>query len=504
MAVGTYPLQPSWDVPVAEGAHRLADVLARWSAEVVDLSEQATRDRVRSALSKWSMERSVPTIVYWAGHAESSDRGYVQALSDSSGLLDPIQDLTGATWAGLIERRQAQRLEGEECNWLVVILDTCKSRLGALDIWRSFKDPPPNTAVIGTSDEAGAAFAGRFIPRLLEKLASFTGNDEKVTLRELLRRLEDDLDANPNQGKHVNYFVTPDAVLPPPPEPPFHAPVDVYAEMRQALAAASPHLRNHFYEKARAADYGEYAWHFTGRGPERRRIARWLTQADSGLLAVHGLPGSGKSALLGMVLASSDPAMISALERLHPRGTDLVPVKYRPPEGVFDAVLHLNGHSLHDTVWSLTSALGLGDCSNSEDLVHRIAEQSAGADRRVTIMADALDEARDPLPIAALLKDVSAIDKVRVLVGTRDGVQDHLDDEDHDDALIRRLTLSDEERLLLPNDPEAVYDYVESGFTRSPTPWRRRNSRSSSHDSSSTKCWPTLRGLILKQTSLLS
>ena len=95
--------------------------------------------------------------------------------------------------------------------------------------------------------------------------------------------------------------------------PAVQATVDAQREFQTVLANVDPRIRNHFFAKAQGAELGTPAWHFAGRVAERRQIAHWLSTTADGMLVVTGRAGSGKSAILGMLLACSDPAFVDAL-----------------------------------------------------------------------------------------------------------------------------------------------------------------------------------------------
>jgi energy-coupling factor transporter ATP-binding protein EcfA2 len=118
------------------------------------------------------------------------------------------------------------------------------------------------------------------------------------------------------------------------------------------------------------------------------------------MLVVTGMPGCGKSALLGNLVVLANPALRDLLvqtRRLAPPDLDEL-----PPDHAFDAVVHLAGLSTSDLVRRLADAAGVALPSpehvwSEEDMDH-LAAGLAG--RTFTVLADALDEARDPVAIA--------------------------------------------------------------------------------------------------------
>ena len=109
-----------------------------------------------------------------------------------------------------------------------------------------------------------------------------------------------------------------------------------------------------------------------GRGAERKKIAQWLRTRPSGMLIVTGPAGSGKSALLGNVLVYTNPELRGLL--IQAGQFEPIPDEQRPPDKVFDAVVHLTGMTTGELVRRLAEAAGLSP--------HRQARSPAGTSRR--------------------------------------------------------------------------------------------------------------------------
>jgi energy-coupling factor transporter ATP-binding protein EcfA2 len=238
------------------------------------------------------------------------------------------------------------------------------------------------------------------------------------------------------------------------------APVDVYREWVSFLAELSPDERNHFVPKAHGAGHDEFAWHFVGRAAERQRIATWLRARPGGMLVVTGSPGCGKSALLGNLVVLANPALRDLLVRagrLAPPDLDEL-----PPDHAFDAVVHLAGLSTSDLVRRLADAADVTLPSpehvwSEEDMDH-LAAGLAG--RRFTVLADALDEARDPVAIAGtVLSRIAQLPGGRVIVGTRAAFAG--DPAPGSKPLLNALDGAHPADVIqVPRDPVAIETYV--------------------------------------------
>jgi AAA ATPase domain len=456
---------PTWTVDEAERSRvAVEDVLRPRGADVEMWAPKATKAGLPPEFTAWSAEAGKPCVVYWVGHGEYSDGEYWLALTDSQPPLGIGEAFQGQDIFKYLRSQQRHRPDEDDL-WVLVVLDTCGSGAGAWQIWSSFQPPelPRNLGVIGTTDD-GAAFAGEFADSFIEVLRGFDGNDtDGVPLRELLRRLEDRVGLN-----KVHHAFSPAARLPCRTDdpPPLTAPVDVHAELRRVLSQAGD-IGRHFYAKAQGAEIGELAWYFTGREQERRMVARWLESAERGLFVVTGPAGSGKSALLGMLVASGDEDLMRALID---EGYDVGAVDLRPEGVSFDLALLLSGRSFADSAEAFAAALGLENSNDPDRLADQVARK-AQTGGRLTIVVDALDESRDPYTIASgLLRRLALLPGVRVLVGTRQAL---LEDPDtptpSNRALLDALDTGDHQLIRLATDPVAVATYVERRLTATPS-----------------------------------
>lgn len=458
---------PTWTVEAADRSRiAVEDALRPRGAAVEMWTTKATKADIREQFNAWSAEAGEPCVVYWVGHGEYSDREYWLALADSESPLGAGLALRSEDIYLFLRNQQRRRLLRDDDPWVLVMLDTCGSGEGAWKIWHSFEPPdlPRNLGIIGTTEE-GAAFAGRFANIFTDVLDGFNGNDtDGIPLRELARRLKDEL-----KGLNLVYEeFRPAARLPLRADdlPPLTAPVDVHAELRRVLSRPGD-IGQHFYAKAQGAEIGELAWYFTGREQERRTVARWLESTERGLFVVTGPAGSGKSALLGMLVASSDEPLMQALIE---EGYEVGTVDLRPEGVSFDLALLLSGRSIADSIAAFAAALGLENTTDPNRLIDQVARK-ARTGGRLTIVVDALDESHDPYPIASnLLRRLALLPGVRVLVGTR---QSLLEDPDAptpaNRALLDALGAEDHRLIRLATDPAAVATYVERRLTATPS-----------------------------------
>jgi len=451
VGLSDYSNVAGWQIEEAASSRTaIEDALRRHGIDVEDWTPQATRTGIGSRLDSWVKRPDESHIVYWVGHGEYSDFGYYLALADSDNPLAEENSLAGTRLQANVRNRIAKRADGSGDGWVLLILDTCGSFEGSWAIYREFDPRPVNVGVIGTSLGGGAAFVGTFSQKFVEELTGFTGNDtDGIPLRELARRLEE-------SGFPVNQNFAATARLPLPLDaaPPTRATLDIYAELKSVLDKALPEVRNHFYAKAQGAEIGEPAWNFCGRANERRVLSAWLRAEGGGMFVVTGIAGAGKSALLGMILATADDDICKGLATLR---QETIPDDQRPVGVTFDAVAHLRGLTLSDTIDAVARGLGLGGISDVDALL-------AAARKRTTptfILVDALDESRDPMTIAALLRQLALVLGVRVLIGTRQSLHEDPDTPTPPNRdLLDFLDAQPEHTLILQRDADAVRLYV--------------------------------------------
>ncbi|MGH3614999.1 MAG: trypsin-like peptidase domain-containing protein [Pseudonocardia sp.] len=186
--------------------------------------------------------------------------------------------------------------------------------------------------------------------------------------------------------------------------------------------AADREADRHWRPRARGvAGAAERGHRFRGRRQALTDIIAWLDRPvpDRRVLVVTGLPGVGKSAVLGRIVTTADPDGQAAL----PPGDDAP----RATAGSVACAVHAKGKTALDVALEIARAASAPLPDRVDDLPvglqEALAERGSG---RFNLVIDALDEASDPqearwivtglvLPIAATCADVGA----QVVVGTR-------------------------------------------------------------------------------------
>lgn len=465
IAIGTYkdPRHPNLavEVEVAAVAELLADFgghLVPWDTEM----PHRGADAVNARLGEWARRHTECSVLYWVGHG--SELALAHRFSPN-----PIG--AKGTTPEVIAEAIAERFPELGDHWAIVIIDACSSTQFVQALSNAvdrLSDTKP-VLLVGTSGD-GPTNLGRFTKHLRSILRGVYRSDQRIELWDLTRQLRRRLSDNAEVvAKRVE-----DAELVRIAGPPVTgAPIDVIDDVQAALASLSDDERAHFIPKSQGGEWGEQSWYFRGRQEESTLIAKWLRRSPNGMLVVTGAAGSGKSALLGHLLVQSRPALRDVLVR-H-RLLTIAPETQRPPDNVFDAVVQLTGMGTTAAIGRFSSDLRLGNppgdtgiAGQLEWLTSRLSEHAP-----LTIMADALDEAVDPLAMAdALIRAIAAVPDVCVVVGTRRSTLEGPDrsagsDTNLLDALAAKDTPAEPATtVVVAADSRAIGEYVAARLTR--------------------------------------
>jgi hypothetical protein len=188
-----------------------------------------------------------------------------------------------------------------------------------------------------------------------------------------------------------------------------------------SLAADEEGVR-HWRPRARGVSVdSERGFRFRGRARALTKITGWLDRPvpDRLVLVVTGSPGAGKSAVLGRIVTTADPAIRASL----PAGDAAV----RASPGSVACAVHAKGKIALDVAAEIARAASARLPAQAGDLATAIREAlERRAGQRFNVIIDALDEAASPaqareiiakviLPLAQTCSGVGA----QVIVGTR-------------------------------------------------------------------------------------
>lgn len=175
-----------------------------------------------------------------------------------------------------------------------------------------------------------------------------------------------------------------------------------------------PEARRHWRPRARGVSRDSERGHrFTGREEVLSRIVAWLDSERPAYsaLVVTGSPGVGKSAVLGRIVTTADPALRAEL----PDSDTAV----RATPGSVGCAVHAKGKTALDVAAEIARAAGVPRPERLEDLV---AALDTGP--RLNLVIDALDEAGTPAQTRELITGLvvplaETCQAVRIVVGCR-------------------------------------------------------------------------------------
>ncbi|TCC34014.1 hypothetical protein [Kribbella speibonae] len=438
----------------------IADLLAPYGGVVHPWSDgRPDADWVRHELGAWA-DRDGPrsSVLVWVSHGESDTEdawlasyNSTQHRKGSGHSAEELANHLADEWRDRSEDHGA---------WTLVVIEACGAErfvqlLAAKTLAKT--NPAKRFALLGGGG-TGSSFL-EAVPKALDlALKSFTPNDEVIRVADLVGRLEEHLAF----GFAIPVGLGQARPLTPPPRPlgaGVTAPQDVYLELEAFLKGLPEDQRKFFVPKAQGAELGEPTWYFEGRNREHREITDWLRTTDSGLLAVTGPAGSGKSAVLGNLVVHSNPSLRELLIRAD--RVQRMAAPEQPPDDVFDATVLLTGLTTTEVINRVAADLQEEpDVSTTLEGLRTVVEGS-------TVMVDALDEAQDPLAVAAVLRQLAEVPGCRVVVGTRRSTNEGLDhpapiDTNLLDALAPIGTVT------VDLDPDAVTRYVEHRLSALP------------------------------------
>ncbi len=452
-AYNTAVRRPFESIPAEDDAKAIADLLAPYGGVMHPWTDgRPDAAWVQQELGAWA-DRDGPrsSVLVWVGHGESDTEDAWLASYNSTqrkkGTGHHAQELAkhlADEWTDRSDDHGA---------WTLVVIEACGAerfvQLLATEVL-STTNPAGRFAMLGGGG-TGSGFL-KAVPKALdEALKSFAPNDEVIRVDDLVGRLENRLAF----GLSIRVGLGQARPLTPPPRPlgaGVTATQDVYLELEAFLAGLPQDQRKFFVPKAQGAELGEPTWYFEGRSREHQEITEWLRTTDSGLLAVTGPAGSGKSAVLGNLVVHSNPSLRELL--ISASRVERLAAPEQPPDDVFNATVLLTGLTTAEVINRLAADLqGEPDVSSTREALRTVAE-----DR--TVMVDALDEAQDPLEVAAVLRQLSEAPGCRVVVGTRRSTNEGPDLLEPDDTNLLDA-LEPTATVTVELDAEAVTRYVE-------------------------------------------
>jgi len=440
-AVTRYANAPHWNRPGLESARNEIVELFTGSLgyeHVSDLGLDPTKDQLARLLRTFCRSRQPDDLiaVYVAGHGEVLDGSQEHVILTSD--ADP-NDIADALPTVELARKM---LLDTPVRRVLLILDTCYSGHGANDLaaaaltrmirhWDG--DKGSGFVVINSAQPTEMAQTGAF-PQLLraavEGMPTAGHSPSTLSLDAVVKAMND----NPRKPGFQTISSTLAQLtgeIPPFLLNPRHDPqmtdVDLAIQHATERESQAEHRETEFQRRFLAKAMGSYegsgqGWWFAGRQTALIDITSWLNHPDPArpLLTVTAAPGSGKTAVLGMIATLTHPERRATV----PIDVLALPHAAIPAADAVDVVIYAQNLTSDEVMQGIAAAANL-----RADTVGELLEQLSDRAAPFTVLVDAVDEAADPDQLTRrVLRPLSdhADGRFRLLVGIRTHLLGHL------------------------------------------------------------------------------
>ncbi|MGH3778646.1 MAG: caspase family protein [Pseudonocardiaceae bacterium] len=417
-------------------------------------------DRLRDFCTSPQRRADDYVVVYLTGHGEIlGDGDYVVLASDTrpTDLLYrtvPTSEIVRLVLAGTRVRR------------LLLLLDTCYSGQGGTDLAREalLRLDPPEPVSGGDTSSASAsgvvvaaatrpyqqALPGAFttcLDRAARSLATAGNAPPTLRIGALIGQVNADPAKPRTQSSEWHQLRMDDdepAFLPNPRYRPPLVDVDL---LEQERARHNEQRERQLQERFLPAT----RW-FTGRHRALIDLAAWLKDSDDehGACVVTGNAGSGKTALLGLITALSDPDQAPGVPR---QG---LPTGFTIPDSVITEAIYAGTMTTEQIRDRIADMAGLR-VETVQELIRGLNQRPEGTP--IMVLVDALDEAADPAGlITTLLNHLirRCPRSIRLLLGTRPHLLGTKLLGKSDNGCYRLIDLDAEAYA----DPDSIRDYA--------------------------------------------
>jgi WD40 repeat protein len=435
-AVAHYPKNPTWDRPgLIRARNQIIELFtgALGYTHISDLGVDPTANQLTEHLRALCKHRVRPNdylVVYLAGHGEILDNGgHVLLTSDTdpADIDDALPTVTLAT----------KMLRGTPVQRLLLILDTCYSGQGGNEFAAAVlagmqRDwtltDRSGLAVITSAQPFEQADTGAF-PALLATAVHGYPTAGQVPATLALGAVVQAMNTHPTRPEHqqigwvsLGLSGEPPDFLPNPRHRTRITDIDLHmqqvAEWETHAERREIEFRRRFLVRAMGGHGPEPTWWFTGRHTALTDITTWLSTSATSMpaLIVTGGPGSGKTAVLGLVAALTHPEH----RRTVPLDALALPPAATPPLGSVDVTIYAGGLT-HEQVLAGLAAAAQVSADTIGHLVAAIKARPRATDRPFTAIIDAIDEAADPrsLVTKVLSPIIDNGHAIRLMLGTR-------------------------------------------------------------------------------------
>lgn len=494
-ATARYRHQPAWDRPgLVQARQDIIDLFTQQLGyqQVTNLRLDPTKDELTRSLRTFcrstELREDDQVAVYISGHGEVLDEqdggGHVLLTHDT----DP-EDLADALQTEQLARKL---LLGTRIRRLLLMLDTCYSGQGSHELTatalagigsRWAASPSGGLAIISSTQPMGQATTGHF-PRLLREAVRDLGTPGRAPADLTLGAVVTRMNRHPGHQRIGLTMVGLSGEVPPfltvPRRSPQLGGSDPAQQQdlrwQQEADRREVELASRLLVRAKGFAPGS-GWWFTGRTAALGDLTGWLTSPSDrrvghpAALAVTGGPGTGKTAVLGLLAALAHP---QARHTVPAAALDVAPATVSAAETI-DVAVYAQGLT-DDQVLSAMCASAQVQAATVGDLLDRLGSRP----RPLTVLVDGLDEAATPDSLCALVLRplVHQSGKhVRLLLGTRPHLLPRLDLEPGDQIDLDADRYADPGALTTYAARNLIHAHPDSPYRRCPAPLLSRIAR---------------------------
>ena len=402
--------------------------------------------------------RAAPVVVvYYTGHGAHPERDTYYLVTRKSGVADLDESALPATdLPRLLTRRNEEGLEADQPT-VLVILDCCYSGSGGIEILaealRGIGNE--NTWVIASAGDLQYAQQGVFAAAFADALKRpKTGSSQRFL--DLITVVDAINKARPARAdQEARVFPPFDGATGIPP----FLPNRHYRPGVAGLAVSEQHWLSRLRGGPEESTTGFYVTGRTGRIRASEELARWMTDPGrTGLGIVTGSPGTGKSAVLALLVFLSQPSGREDLLRTAGANELIRRTAELMPSGIAAISVYARGLTTDQSATFI--AKGLDRSAGSASALLEDLDTTPEQGHRVVIV-DAIDEATSPGTLLdSLLIPMASQHGIKVVIGARRHVLSRISQPD------LKIDLDAENY----RDPQALTDYIRQLLTASREP----------------------------------